>query len=147
TGVHNITITQNVLEQSGAGVLILGNNASNGASTMSYAGSVDDNIRITDNTIKEMGYHGIITQGYVNNVLIENNIVQHWALTDAAAGGLTCGRLSSGCRVDNNTLIQDHVGVTSTGSHAISFDLCLNSEGTGNVISGSSGDGIEDGVC
>jgi len=107
----------------------------------------DSRIAVRSSYLHDCGYHGVITQGYVDHVSYSHNQVFNWGELVANSVGLVCGRYATDCLIDGNQVSGDLVNETGPSSHGISLDNCANGNVINNYVTSTIGYGIEVGEC
>jgi parallel beta-helix repeat protein len=135
TGVTNLVIEGvTIKDWAGAGIMVLG-----------QVGAPNTGIKITENTLENIGTWGILCQGYCNDIQITGNKVEHFALGGGSWPGITAGRTGTNLIIANNIITGD-APTGGASAHGISADGVTsgaNGTITGNLITNTVGYGIE----
>lgn len=113
---------------------------------LAQSGSHSENIKILNNTVIDSGGCGIITQDYVDDVMIRGNRIINYALIVSSGIGIATGRDSNNQQVIGN-YIEDGGSSLGASPHGISLDRSTNGVISGNIVNGAQGYGIEIGFC
>ena len=132
TGSSHIRIEgMNIVDMAGGGIQFL-----------AQTGSHSENITIVGNTIEDPGASGILTQDFVDNVIIRGNKIINWGADVASKIGIVTGRDGNNHIVSDNYLESDG-GAGGASMHGISIDKCIYATVSNNIVTGSVGFGIE----
>lgn len=100
-------------------------------------------LTVADCEVVETGAHGIIAQDYIDNVLIERNLVRATGLGTPDRPGITGSRYGAGVIIRDNRCYGSPAAKGSS-VHGISLDHCRDAQCYGNVVNGwTRGYGIE----
>jgi len=116
--------------------------AVSGIQILAQTGSHSSDVKIVNNRIHDSGAHGIITQDYVDDVLIQGNRVVNWGDTVDNRIAIASGQDSTNQQILGNYIESDG-NEGGVSCHAISIDSSDNFVIASNIINGTNAYGIE----